>query len=159
MLLSNRYCSCYREQIFKQKNCKDFQNVYSLFFTNPAATVLNSVARDCPGQQHDVKGRRELWRAGRTKTITKPLLKERQLHGSGAVVLPADLKFIIDLAFHTAGAETKPPMIINACFCSTCFHFQKGDFFCPPSPPKILHIKRTSTSQKVTHRSECVFTI
>lgn len=69
------------------------------------------------------------------RPLPKPLLKARQLHGSGAVVLPADLKFIIDLAFRTAGAETKPPMIINACFCSTCFHFQKGDFFfAPPSP-------------------------
>lgn len=32
VLLGKRYCSCYQEQIFKQKNCKDFQNVYSPFF-------------------------------------------------------------------------------------------------------------------------------
>lgn len=71
-------------------------------------------------------------------------------HSSGAAALCTDLIFIIDLAFSSAGAGTKALMIINACFCGTCFNFKKDTLFFSFFffPQKILHIKRTSTRRK-----------
>lgn len=113
-----------------KKRLKNFGNLY----VNQEVAILNSTAQDYPRQKGQVNGRQYSRRAGRTKTVMKPVLKKSRIHGSSAAVLHTDLKFIIDLAFSTTGTRTKTPMIMNAHFCGTCFNFKKGTFFPPKDP-------------------------
>lgn len=133
-----------------EKSFKNFENLY----LNPEVPILNLLAQDYPRQKGKVEGRRDSWRAGRTKTITKPVLQKSRIHYSSAAVLHTDLKFIIDLAFRTAGTGTKTSMIINACFCGTCFNFKKGT---PPPPPQRSCILKGHQLLKKSHIFQNVF--